>query len=99
MIRDPLDENVIPVVEELQRRLPLAIGRGEGEDYELPEAQTEDDSDEETGTPCLLKFYLQISVFFLLIILFFTCSYNRILKIAEIDDNLFITSASYSNAY
>ncbi|XP_022857024.1 U3 small nucleolar RNA-associated protein 18 homolog [Olea europaea var. sylvestris] len=55
LIRDPLDENVIPVVEELQRRLPLAIGRGEGEDYELPEAQTEDDSDEETEFPFEFK--------------------------------------------
>ncbi|KAL2485907.1 Magnesium transporter MRS2-7 [Abeliophyllum distichum] len=51
LIRDPLAENVIPVVEELQRRLPLAIGRGEGEDYELSEARNEDETDEETEFP------------------------------------------------
>ncbi|XP_073142546.1 magnesium transporter MRS2-I-like isoform X5 [Henckelia pumila] len=32
-LRNPLDENVVPVVEELQRRLPMAFG-GEGEDIE-----------------------------------------------------------------
>ncbi|XP_075500840.1 magnesium transporter MRS2-I-like isoform X2 [Primulina tabacum] len=31
-LRNPLDENVVPVVEELQRRLPMASGGGEGED-------------------------------------------------------------------
>ncbi|XP_060181013.1 magnesium transporter MRS2-I-like isoform X1 [Lycium barbarum] len=37
LLRDPLDDNVVPVVEELQRRLPLpAIGLGEGEDDDQP---------------------------------------------------------------
>ncbi|MCD7472482.1 Magnesium transporter MRS2-I [Datura stramonium] len=37
LLRDPLDDNVLPVVEELQRRLPLpAIGLGEGEDDDQP---------------------------------------------------------------
>ncbi|KAM3355887.1 magnesium transporter MRS2-I isoform X1 [Capsicum galapagoense] len=37
LLRDPLDDNVLPVVEELQRRLPLpAIGLGEGEDDDHP---------------------------------------------------------------
>ncbi|PHU22262.1 Magnesium transporter MRS2-I [Capsicum chinense] len=37
LLRDPLDDNVLPVVEELQRRLPLpAIRLGEGEDDDHP---------------------------------------------------------------
>ncbi|WMV47310.1 hypothetical protein MTR67_040695 [Solanum verrucosum] len=37
LIRDPMDENVLPVVEELQRRLSLpAISLGEGEDDDQP---------------------------------------------------------------
>lgn len=37
LLRDPLDDNVLPVVEELQRRLPLpATGLGEGEDDDQP---------------------------------------------------------------
>ncbi|CAN4093345.1 unnamed protein product [Withania somnifera] len=37
LLRDPLDDNVLPVVEELQRRLPLhAVGLGEGEDDDQP---------------------------------------------------------------
>lgn len=37
LLRDPLDDNVLPVVEELQRRLPLPpIGLGEGEDDDQP---------------------------------------------------------------
>ncbi|KAL0458264.1 UNVERIFIED_CONTAM: Magnesium transporter MRS2-I [Sesamum latifolium] len=39
LLRDPLDDNVLPIVEELQRRLPLAIGRGEGEEEELAESR------------------------------------------------------------
>ncbi|XP_042053631.1 magnesium transporter MRS2-I-like isoform X2 [Salvia splendens] len=47
LLRDPLDENVAPIVEELQRRLPLGIGRGEGEEEELLEARSgEVDSNE-----------------------------------------------------
>ena len=37
LLRDPSDEHVIPVVEELQRRLPPAnashLGQGDGKDY------------------------------------------------------------------
>ncbi|KAL3849929.1 hypothetical protein ACJIZ3_011811 [Penstemon smallii] len=41
LLRDPLDDDVIPVVEELQRRLPLALGRGgDCEDEELPESRS-----------------------------------------------------------
>ncbi|EYU17897.1 hypothetical protein ABFS82_14G202900 [Erythranthe guttata] len=42
LLRHPLDENVMPIVEELQRRLPLASGGGgggEAEDDELPQAR------------------------------------------------------------
>ncbi|KAL3531270.1 hypothetical protein ACH5RR_010592 [Cinchona calisaya] len=37
LLRDPLDDNVVPIVEELQRRLPMALGQGEGEDDDHPE--------------------------------------------------------------
>lgn len=40
-LRNPLDENVVPVVEELQRRLPLDFGRGEGEDEAETDERTE----------------------------------------------------------
>lgn len=40
LLRDPLDDNVAPIVEELQRRLPSGIGRGEGEEEELLEARS-----------------------------------------------------------
>ncbi|PON95030.1 Mg2+ transporter protein, Zinc transport protein [Trema orientale] len=38
LLRDPLDDNVIPIVEELQRRLPLtgASSKGQGEEEEQP---------------------------------------------------------------
>lgn len=32
-----MEDNVFPIVEELQRRLPLATGLGEGEDDEQPQ--------------------------------------------------------------
>lgn len=34
MLQDPLDDNVVPIVKELQRRLPLVnpISQGQGED-------------------------------------------------------------------
>ncbi|KAL0418668.1 UNVERIFIED_CONTAM: Magnesium transporter MRS2-2 [Sesamum radiatum] len=52
LLRDPLDDNVLPIVEELQRRLPLAIGRGEGEEEELPESRnTEAGTEQETEFP------------------------------------------------
>ncbi|KAL1550164.1 Magnesium transporter MRS2-I [Salvia divinorum] len=52
LLRDPLDDNVAPIVEELQRRLPLGTGRGEGEEEELLEARSgEVDSYEVTDFP------------------------------------------------
>ncbi|KAK6120049.1 hypothetical protein DH2020_046179 [Rehmannia glutinosa] len=52
LLRDPLDDNVMPIVEELQRRLPLAIGRGEGEEEELSETRnSEVGTNEETDFP------------------------------------------------
>ncbi|XP_051120375.1 magnesium transporter MRS2-I-like isoform X2 [Andrographis paniculata] len=49
LLRDPLDDNVMPVVEEFQRRLPMAI---EGEDEELPESRSSIvGTDEETDFP------------------------------------------------
>lgn len=51
ILRDPLDDNVMPVVEELQRRLPLGNGRGEGEEDELPESSSNEvGNDEEAGS-------------------------------------------------
>lgn len=53
MLLDPLDDNVIPIVEELQRRLPLvsAILQGQGEEEEKPEAQNDTESSEQNGMP------------------------------------------------
>ncbi|KAL0437404.1 UNVERIFIED_CONTAM: Magnesium transporter MRS2-2 [Sesamum radiatum] len=52
LLRDPLDDNVLPIVEELQRRLPLAIGRGEGEEEELAESRnSEAGTEQETEFP------------------------------------------------
>nr|XP_009793323.1 PREDICTED: magnesium transporter MRS2-I-like isoform X3 [Nicotiana sylvestris] len=55
LLRDPLDDNVAPVVEELQRRLPLpAIAFGEGEDDDQPAvngARTEMQNVEPTEFP------------------------------------------------
>ncbi|XP_020549929.1 magnesium transporter MRS2-I-like isoform X1 [Sesamum indicum] len=52
LLRDPLDDNVLPIVEELQRRLPLAIGRGEGEEEELPESRnSEAGTEQQTEFP------------------------------------------------
>ncbi|KAG8636763.1 hypothetical protein MANES_15G036500v8 [Manihot esculenta] len=49
LLRDPLDENVIPVVEELQRRLPPAnlIPQGQGYGRENPSGQNEVEAGEE----------------------------------------------------
>ncbi|CAI9107705.1 OLC1v1007137C5 [Oldenlandia corymbosa var. corymbosa] len=51
LLRDPLDDNVVPIVEELQRRLPMAIGQGEGEDDDRPETPNEVEPDSETEFP------------------------------------------------
>ncbi|VVB18017.1 unnamed protein product [Arabis nemorensis] len=47
LLRDPTDENVIPVVKELQRRIP--VGQGEGK--ETSAAQNDGDAGEEDESP------------------------------------------------
>ena len=56
MLRDPLDENVIPVVEELQRRLalPCAPFEGQGDEDEQGGAQNDPQFVEEHGN-CLQR--------------------------------------------
>lgn len=51
MLRDPLDENVIPIVEELQRRLPPVNVNfiGQGEDEEGNGIQSETQTNESNG--------------------------------------------------
>nr|POF00039.1 magnesium transporter mrs2-2 [Quercus suber] len=53
LLRDPSDENVIPVVEELQRRLPPAnaIPQGLGDGKEYPGGQYDIDAGEEDESP------------------------------------------------
>ncbi|KAM4116785.1 hypothetical protein ACJW30_02G075000 [Castanea mollissima] len=53
LLRDPSDENVIPVVEELQRRLPPAntIPQGPGDGKEYPGGQNDIDAGEEDESP------------------------------------------------
>lgn len=55
LLRDPLDDNVIPIVEELQRRLPLAAkggGLADREDNDQPQpAREETDSEQQTEFP------------------------------------------------
>ncbi|XP_059433188.1 magnesium transporter MRS2-I-like isoform X1 [Corylus avellana] len=47
LLRDPFDDNVIPVVEELQRRLPLAnaICHGQAEEEEHPGAESSEENE------------------------------------------------------
>ncbi|KAL6192165.1 hypothetical protein ACLB2K_038552 [Fragaria x ananassa] len=51
LLRDPLDENVIPVVEELQRRLPPGnhIRENQTDGKEFPSGQNDVDAGEEDG--------------------------------------------------
>ncbi|KAJ4846232.1 Magnesium transporter MRS2-2 [Turnera subulata] len=53
LLRDPLDENVIPVVEELQRRLPTAnlIRQEQGDGNEFPGGQNDAEAGEEDESP------------------------------------------------
>lgn len=53
LLRDPSDENVIPVVEELQRRLPPAnaIPQGLGDGKEYPGGHNDIDAGEEDESP------------------------------------------------
>lgn len=59
LLRDPLDENVIPVVEELQRRLPPvnAIQQGQGDGKEFPGGQNDVDTGEEDGMLHLINYF------------------------------------------
>ena len=54
LLRDPFDDNVIPIVEELQRRLPLtsASPKGHGEEEEKASGvRDETETSEENGMP------------------------------------------------
>uniref|UniRef100_A0A2P2JN62 Magnesium transporter n=1 Tax=Rhizophora mucronata TaxID=61149 RepID=A0A2P2JN62_RHIMU len=53
LLRDPMDENVIPVVEELQRRLPPvnANRQGHGDGKEYPGGQNDVEAGEEDESP------------------------------------------------
>ncbi|KAJ8764590.1 hypothetical protein K2173_006462 [Erythroxylum novogranatense] len=53
LLRDPLDENVIPVVEELQRRLPPvnALRQGQGDGKEYPGGQNDAEAGEDDESP------------------------------------------------
>ncbi|XP_059430363.1 magnesium transporter MRS2-I-like [Corylus avellana] len=53
LLRDPTDQNVIPVVEELQRRLPPvnAICQGQGNEKEYPSGQNDVEAGEEDESP------------------------------------------------
>lgn len=79
MLRDPLDDNVLPVVEELQRRLPLpAIGLGEGEDDDHPVVngtQNEMQTDEPIGVHFMnsLIIFLNLLLFFLFFVIVNLC--------------------------
>ncbi|PQP96763.1 hypothetical protein Pyn_08112 [Prunus yedoensis var. nudiflora] len=48
LLRDPFDDNVLPIVEELQRRLPLVSAnfQGQGEDEETSGVQKDVETDE-----------------------------------------------------
>ncbi|KAI4311308.1 hypothetical protein MLD38_036214 [Melastoma candidum] len=49
LLQDPLDDDIVPVVEELQRRLPPTSGAGQGE--EEHHAGHEDDAGEDNESP------------------------------------------------
>ncbi|KAK3031684.1 hypothetical protein RJ639_035052 [Escallonia herrerae] len=51
LLRDPLDDNVVPIVEELQRRLPLVNAIGQGEDEEHSGMQNDVASGDENEFP------------------------------------------------
>ncbi|GJX45614.1 magnesium transporter MRS2-I-like protein [Tanacetum coccineum] len=52
LLRDPLDDNVIPIVEELQRRLPpVNVDTGQGDDEEGTEVQTDAQTNESNEFP------------------------------------------------
>ena len=51
MLQDPLDDNVVPIVQELRRRLPLGnlISKGQGEDKVNWEALNDSETSEDNG--------------------------------------------------
>ncbi|XP_030947162.1 magnesium transporter MRS2-2-like isoform X2 [Quercus lobata] len=53
LLRDPFDNNVVPIIEELRRRLPLgnAVYQGQGEEEEHPGVQHDVESGEENEFP------------------------------------------------
>ncbi|KAL4604717.1 hypothetical protein ACB092_10G210100 [Castanea dentata] len=53
LLRDPFDNNVVPIVEELRRRLPIenAVYHGQGEEEEHPGVQHDVESGEENEFP------------------------------------------------
>ncbi|KAK3036871.1 hypothetical protein RJ639_031489 [Escallonia herrerae] len=51
LLRDPLDDNVVPIVEELKRRLPLVNAIGQGEDEEHSGMQNDVASGDENEFP------------------------------------------------
>lgn len=55
LLRDPLDEKVIPIVEELKRRLPrynfICKGQGEEDDTDNPGLKNDAEMDEENESP------------------------------------------------
>ncbi|KAK9930986.1 hypothetical protein M0R45_018286 [Rubus argutus] len=63
LLRDPLDENVIPVVEELQRRLPPVNSTRESQTdgKEFPAGQNDVDADEEDESP--FEFQLETAAY------------------------------------
>lgn len=58
MLRDPFDDNVVPIIEELRRRLPLgnAVYQGQGEEEEHPGVQHDVESGEENGNTSFKMF-------------------------------------------
>lgn len=60
MLRDPFDDNVIPIVEELQRRLQPVDANflGQGDDEDGTGGQTEAQTSESTGILFTLTFTL-----------------------------------------
>ena len=51
MLRDPLDDNIIPIVEELQRRLPRvnSVCQAQGEEEEHQGERNEVETSDENG--------------------------------------------------
>lgn len=61
LLRDPLDENVIPVVEELQRRLPPVNANCESQTdgKEFPAGQNDIEAGDEDGMTLISKIFIE----------------------------------------